>query len=455
MSRTARERGITIFLVSPFVPVPPARGIELRIYRLLQWMKQEGYRVILVVPVESIEESSLEELQEITYAIHWTKPALRTRVGMRFPRARRIIWERLKPVVQFALRKGRPSLTQAEPEGPSAMSELASAMNSTSHLGDDQIKAWFAPDKLIRLVSKLARKYRPDAVIAEYIFSTPVFAALPAGTLKIIDTIDVFSRKEDQVLAFGIADPLACSEAEERRALLTADVIVAIQSREARLFRELVPEREVILAGMDFDVVDNSASVPTPNTIAVVASDNALNVHGLTAFLAECWPSIKVACPGVSLHIVGRVGDMCRIDDPQIRYSGWIDDLDRVYREASVVINPTVAGTGLKIKSVQALAHGKPLVAWTNGVEGLDYDGEPPFRECRSWPEFASTVTRLLHSDEERVSLERRALNYAREEFSASRVYAALGERLSSASRAVPDVTRNTGSVERGVTAVG
>jgi len=131
------------------------------------------------------------------------------------------------------------------------------------------------------------------------------------------------------------------------------------------------------------------------------------------------------------LHVVGRVGEICRIDDSQIRYSGWVDDLDDVYRKARVIINPTIAGTGLKIKSVQALAHGKPLVAWTNGVEGLEYDGEAPFIECRSWPEFAEAVVRLLHSDLELAALAARALAYARTEFNAASVYASLGHRLS------------------------
>jgi glycosyltransferase involved in cell wall biosynthesis len=91
-----------------------------------------------------------------------------------------------------------------------------------------------------------------------------------------------------------------------------------------------------------------------------------------------------------------------------------------------VVINPTVAGTGLKIKSVQALAHGKPLVAWPNGVEGLNYDGEAPFRECRSWQEFAGAVVSLLKSDDDRRALAGRALAYATREFSADKVYANL-----------------------------
>ena len=153
-------------------------------------------------------------------------------------------------------------------------------------------------------------------------------------------------------------------------------------------------------------------------------------MHGLTTFLIECWPTIKRGCPAVTLHVVGKVGDMCKVEDQSVRYSGWINDLDDVYREASIVINPTVAGTGLKIKSVQALAHGKPLVAWPHGVEGLEYEGTAPYEVCSSWPEFANTVLMLLKSDAEREALAMRGRSYAAEEFGPQRVYAALKSRL-------------------------
>jgi glycosyltransferase involved in cell wall biosynthesis len=416
----------TILLVSPFVPHPPARGVELRIARLIRWMHREGYRVILVIPTESIDDDALVELRKVAFAVHWTRPAFRTRLGVRFPYLRALLWEPLKKVHQI-VKGGTAASSEIGVNVDQEPDSISATMNSERNLGDAQSKGWFASESLLALVSKLVRRYHPRAVIVEYIFTVPIFRVVPQRTLKIVDTIDVFSRKADEVLAYGIADSFACSVAEERSALLQANVIVAIQSREARLLKELVPEREVIIAGMDLDVVSGLREEDViPDTIVVVASDNALNVHGLSAFLAECWPSIKKAHPMATLHVVGKVGDACRVDDRAIRYSGWIDELDTVYREASVVINPTVAGTGLKIKSVQALAHGKPLVAWPNGVEGLDYVGEQPFRECRSWQEFADAIVLLLKSDVERQALAAHALAYARREFASDKVYANL-----------------------------
>ena len=415
-----------IFLICHMVPYPPASGIQLRIYRLLQWMQKAGYRVVLVVASEFKTKESVTELRKVTYALHWTKPAywrptaLRTRLGRQFPALRKAVWETVKPRLQQIRGKVRPP---------------GDATPARERRAD--IHEYFISDKLIETVGRLARRYKPHAVIAEYIFATPLFDVFAPTTMKIVDTIDVFSLKEHQVLAFGITDFLASSEEDERRYLLKADVVVAIQSREAALLRAIVPEREVILTGVDFDVVDDlRADSIVPFRIAVVASDNPLNVHGLREFLAECWPAIKSTCPGATLHVVGLVGNMVRVEDSSIRYSGWVADLDVVYREAAVVINPAMAGTGLKIKSVEAIAHGKPLVAWTNGVEGLRYDGDPPFIECRSWQQYGDAIVSLLTSDAKRIALAERALEYARAEFEASAVYAELRKHLGEPHRA-------------------
>src|SRR5207247_10102144 len=124
-------------------------------------------------------------------------------------------------------------------------------------------------------------------------------------------------------------------------------------------------------------------------------------------------PQIKGAQPEATVHVGGSVGDACQSDDQPIRYRRWIPNLAEVYKDARVIINPVIAGTGLKIKSAEALAHGKPLVAWTNGVEGLDYIGSPTYIECRSWKEFADAVVRLLQSTNQAEKLSARARAHA------------------------------------------
>jgi glycosyltransferase involved in cell wall biosynthesis len=269
------------------------------------------------------------------------------------------------------------------------------------------------------------------AVIAEYIFAAPCLDVVPKGVLKIIDTHDVFSRKQAQVLAYGIEDPLPCSVREERNYLLKSDLVIAIQLNEARLLSGLAGNRDVITIGVDFDVVaevDDSQMVR--GRILVVGSDNPLNQHGLHEFYRHAWPIIRSRHPDAMLRVVGKVADRLRTDDDRVCCIGWVPNLEDEYKRAEVVINPTIAGTGLKVKSVEALCHAKALVCTPNSVEGIESELDPPYVVCSEWSSFADAVLRLLGSDNERQKLQQRARTFAGNNFSTESTYAPLARKL-------------------------
>jgi len=433
-----KPRGRFIFVVTHLFPYPPSDGTELRIFKLLRGLKNEGYRVVLVLCADPGDKLRLIELKQFVDAVEWVQPAWRTRLGRRLPRLRRLIWTRLEPLIR------RVWIPRDIPEPGSLFNVIPSTV------GDELKKKAVAPPQLPVLVARLASKYNPACVIAEYIFLTNCFALLKPDVLKIVDTIDVFSLRGEQVIGLGIEDdPWNCTAEEERAYLLRADAIIAIQNREASLLRELVPEREVFTVGLDFEVDDATASENCESdTITLVASDCPLNIHGLNAFLAHCWPLIKGDHPAARLHVVGSIGTSVKVDDAAISYTLRSENLREVYQQSRVVINPTIGGTGIKAKSAEALSHGKPLVAWPLGVDGLDYRGQAPYVICESWPDFAAAVVRILQSETEARALSARALAYAKEKFQPAQVYrpfsAYLGEsnRIEAPSRRLSISTR-------------
>jgi hypothetical protein len=78
------------------------------------------------------------------------------------------------------------------------------------------------------------------------------------------------------------------------------------------------------------------------------------------------------------------------------------------------VINPQQFGTGLSIKSVDALLHGRPLVTTVSGARGLEDGAGTAFLQASSAEEFAEVVVGLLRDTAQAAALARRAAAFAR-----------------------------------------
>jgi hypothetical protein len=116
---------------------------------------------------------------------------------------------------------------------------------------------------------------------------------------------------------------------------------------------------------------------------------------------------------------------------------GPVDRLEAAYAEARAVINPAVAGTGLKIKTLEALSHLRPIVVWPSGVDGLGPAAKRLCHVAEDWYAFARHVVRLLSADDARDLARHRA--EIAHELSRDAVYSelrrAIEERLAATAR--------------------
>jgi hypothetical protein len=284
----------------------------------------------------------------------------------------------------------------------------------------------FCPDVLVEVVLKLEERFAPEVLLAEYVFMARPFRVLRPSLRKVIDTIDVFSNKADKVEAHGVADALALSEADEAALLGRADLLIAIQAEEAADLRRLAPRVPVVEVGVDFVVPERALPPASAPIILLVASANPLNVKGLRDFLRFAWPIVRREVPEAELRVVGSVGASIDVRCPGLQVLGVVSDVTSVYADARVVINPAVAGTGLKIKTVEALCQGRPIVLWPSGVEGIDPEMRAGCHVATNWFDFALRLIDVLVNQHAPPPNRDDWIGRA----SAAKVYAVLGEAL-------------------------
>ncbi len=229
-----------------------------------------------------------------------------------------------------------------------------------------------------------------------------------------------------------------CTSVLERSVLdaIPGAVVVAISRSEADYFREIGVENPIVLT--EFDAAEEMAPFRVSEaaferrSIIFHGSANPMNIAGLDWFVDECWATILAAVPDAKLIVCGRIGSAWKPQLPGIELTGELprDEMMRQLSVASIAINPCVAGTGLKIKTVEAACLGLPAVCLPTAVDGLEDVADQFAIVAGDGPEFASGCISLLTNASLWARLRAGALATADSRFSARAVYGALDQAM-------------------------
>jgi len=140
------------------------------------------------------------------------------------------------------------------------------------------------------------------------------------------------------------------------------------------------------------------------------------NVEAVRFFCREVLPLVRRARPGVLFRIVGayppevvrRLGEA-----PGVEITGRVDDIGAYYRRSALFVAPVLQGSGTRLKILEAMASGCPVVSTTIGAEGIDLvDGEHVLLADGA-AAMAAAVVRLLADPALAAALARRARDLA------------------------------------------
>lgn len=323
----------------------------------------------------------------------------------------------------------------AEPPSPGVLARAASRFRRRRALRTPavplDVDAW-CPPWFRERVRRAARAARYDAVLVEYVFLSACLDGLDAPRpLTVVDTHDLMHRRPATYAAAGV--PLQwfhTTRAEEARGLARADVVLAIDEGEARVLREMVPGTTVLTVPHGRVVAPAPPAAAVAGRVLYVGSRNDLNVAGLRWFFAEVWPAVRRAVPAAELLVYGTVAEKLGPPPPGVVVRGAVAALEEAHAEARVVVNPAAAGTGLPVKTVDALCHGRPVVATPTGAAGI-----PSVVVAHDADAFARAVARLLLDDVEWARCVAAAVRDAAARFSADAAFASLDARLTAGVR--------------------
>ena len=261
----------------------------------------------------------------------------------------------------------------------------------------------------------------------------------------ILETHDIQSQvlhdRGDRNPWTGRPDRLERLIKSEAGLLRKANVLVHLSVDDFEFFRALIPSKPHFLSlptiDENFCSVFNTATVPAEGIdLLFVGQWNHYNFEAVKWFLEQVWPLI--AHRQFNLKIVGCIETLVRRDLPRLYeafrscFVGEVPDLIPYYRAARCVIAPMISGTGISIKTMEALALGKAFVGTSKAFRGMPMDRlkAAGVKAHDGAEKFADAIVRTLDGQREAQERSRAAYDTV---FSARASFAARDEALRAA----------------------
>ncbi|MGI8663278.1 MAG: glycosyltransferase [Acidimicrobiales bacterium] len=187
----------------------------------------------------------------------------------------------------------------------------------------------------------------------------------------------------------------------ERQIIDVSDALVVITSEDAERLRRSGTPVHVVPMGIDLDAFRPGPLPPEPTVLLTGSFDYPPNVDGAVWFASAVWPRVRAEVHDAKLLVVGRqpAAVVAALDGHDgIEVHPDVPAIAPWLARARVSVVPMRVGTGVRVKAIQSLAAGCPVVGTPIGMEGL---GLGPHEACITAEPgcFAEGVIALLRDD--------------------------------------------------------
>jgi glycosyltransferase involved in cell wall biosynthesis len=181
------------------------------------------------------------------------------------------------------------------------------------------------------------------------------------------------------------------------------DAVLAVsqEDRQALIEAGARPEMPIIPIAVDTDGQAQIARTPKgPHIIHIGTMYWPPNIAGITWFLDEIYPLIKQRVPDVRCTLIGARPPASITEraqsDPSLTVTGYVEDPVPYLADSSMMVVPLQAGGGMRVKILNALSQGIPMVSTTVGCEGIAVVHERDIMIADKPADFAEATVKLL-----------------------------------------------------------
>ncbi len=248
--------------------------------------------------------------------------------------------------------------------------------------------------------------------VLEHFWCAPYLELLrPLADAIAMDMVDVEStlhrrcaRTDPWPASWGHRAFAALSGRAERRCLPRFDVVLATSDADRRALLAKAPGASVVIYPNAVPSSPAGAGIDEEHCIAFSGNlEYHPNVSAVRFFGQEVWPRLREQDARLRWRLIGRNEHAVRslvASDPRIELTGAVEDPLRELARAKVVVAPVLAGSGTRVKILEAWAASRAVVSTRVGAEGLPASNGENLLLADSPREMAEAVLSLLEDME-------------------------------------------------------
>jgi glycosyltransferase involved in cell wall biosynthesis len=290
----------------------------------------------------------------------------------------------------------------------------------------------FGRSGIHRTIADFVHRHEPDLFIVSKLVSVPLFGEANIRSLPgrfVLDMHDDFVQRDDlerrvlrrllrrfpEMSAYPAFRNMVfrqrlsrlnapAARRQEARLCGLFDRVLASSTEEFRFYRGHLGGTSCEFLGWPPPLRGPEiamAPAPAPRFDAgFIGGNHPFNVEALAFFLDDVLPRVRLRHPDFSLLVAGKAGAPFALQGrtwPGVEFVGYVPDAASFYAQVRMCVVPIRSGTGVSLKTLEALELGKPVIATRAGVRGLDgIEAHPNLLRADSAADFVERILSVL-----------------------------------------------------------
>lgn len=359
--------GMRILIVSPYIPWPLYGGASVRTFNIIKELSQKGHKIVLVAGAQKgldMSDNPIGQLCENVFLYELPKQ------GRLLSLLRSVFSVQPYPALQFKNKQ------------------------------------------FYKIIYGLLEKERFDLVWINFLFMADFL--LKTATLNVPAVLDQFEADElvwkryiekgDFFKKLFSYVNLKKIQFLQKRVLKHISAILCVSKEEAEFMELRVPlNTKVWVApnGVDAEFFKQDLSYEKTAPIILMAGSMCIirNIDAAVWFAKNIFPKIKKDIPNAEFFIVGYEPDkkvLALKSIPGVTVTGTVEDIRPYYRKAKAYVAPFRFGEGTRLKILEAMAAGLPIISTEGGCQGIEAVDNKHVLIANNEDNFSSKVIEVL-----------------------------------------------------------